>query len=143
MAATDVTGGAPAPASAAARERPFGPRRPGLRSAGRVPVLCVRVEARLRELYGERLRGLVLYGSHARGEADDGSDVDLLVLLDEVDDFWRELRAIRGVTAELSLEHDVVVSAASPISSSQRCVAASRTGSCASSSARPATCTVR
>jgi predicted nucleotidyltransferase len=36
----------------------------------------------LRKLYGERHRGVVLYGSHARGEADEGSDVDLLLLLE-------------------------------------------------------------
>lgn len=30
----------------------------------------------LRKLYGRRYRSLVLYGSHARGEADEGSDVD-------------------------------------------------------------------
>ncbi|MGI8911693.1 MAG: nucleotidyltransferase domain-containing protein [Rubrobacteraceae bacterium] len=33
-------------------------------------------------IYGERYRGMVLYGSYARGEADEGSDVDLLLLLD-------------------------------------------------------------
>ncbi len=31
-------------------------------------------------LYGDRCRGLVLYGSHARGEANEGSDVDVLLL---------------------------------------------------------------
>lgn len=36
----------------------------------------------LRELYGGRHRGLVLYGSHARREADEGSDVDPLLLLE-------------------------------------------------------------
>lgn len=33
----------------------------------------------LRELYGDWYRGLILYGSYARGEADEGSDVDLLL----------------------------------------------------------------
>lgn len=70
-----------------------------MRSAARVSDLCLLVEMRLRKLYGERLRGLALYGSYARGEADDGSDVDVVVLLDELDDFWRELRETRGPAA--------------------------------------------
>jgi len=37
--------------------------------------------AGLKSLYGPRFRGLVLYGSYARGDADEGSDVDLLLLL--------------------------------------------------------------
>ena len=33
-------------------------------------------------IYGERLRGVYLYGSHARGEATEDSDVDVLIVLD-------------------------------------------------------------
>jgi len=48
----------------------------------------------LRGLYGGRYRGLVLFGSYARGEAHDGSDVDLLLLLEgEVDQTGEILRA--------------------------------------------------
>ena len=42
-----------------------------------------RVKAALREAFGDRLHGVVLYGSEARGDADADSDVDLLVLLEE------------------------------------------------------------
>jgi uncharacterized protein len=44
------------------------------------PVLSA-LATGFRTLYGERFRGLVLFGSYARGEADEGSDVDLLLLL--------------------------------------------------------------
>jgi hypothetical protein len=37
----------------------------------------------LRELYGERLKHVILFGSRARGDADPESDIDLLVVLDE------------------------------------------------------------
>ncbi len=40
------------------------------------------LDRELRDLYGERYRGLVLYGSYSRGEAEEGSDVDLLLLMD-------------------------------------------------------------
>lgn len=40
-----------------------------------------RCKQALQELYGDRFAGLVLYGSMARGDYDDESDIDLLVLL--------------------------------------------------------------
>jgi predicted nucleotidyltransferase len=42
--------------------------------------------ARLRVIFGDRLRELRLFGSYARGEADEDSDVDVLVLVDGLRD---------------------------------------------------------
>ncbi|MCC6558809.1 MAG: nucleotidyltransferase domain-containing protein [Polyangiaceae bacterium] len=42
--------------------------------------------ARLRPIFGERLRELRLFGSYARGEAHEDSDVDVLVLVDGLTD---------------------------------------------------------
>ncbi|HEU4493276.1 MAG TPA: nucleotidyltransferase domain-containing protein [Rubrobacteraceae bacterium] len=64
----------------------------------------------LRELYGERHRGLVLYGSHGRGEADEGSDVDLLLLLEGQVQVGREIRRSSDLVASLSLESSRVLS---------------------------------
>ncbi len=41
-----------------------------------------RFRTALRERFGDRLRELVLFGSQARGEATEESDVDLLVVVD-------------------------------------------------------------
>jgi predicted nucleotidyltransferase len=65
----------------------------------------------LRALYGDRLQQVVLYGSRARGTAERGSDIDTLVVLDSVADFWREKERINPLAARASLDHDVVVSA--------------------------------
>ncbi len=46
----------------------------------------------LEPMYGERLRGLVLYGSVARGDYNEDSDIDILVVLDEVVNRGEELR---------------------------------------------------
>jgi hypothetical protein len=40
----------------------------------------------LERRFGPRLREVVLFGSHARGEADDESDVDVLVVIDALDE---------------------------------------------------------
>jgi uncharacterized protein len=46
--------------------------------------------ARLRARFGDRLRELRLFGSYARGEADEDSDIDVLVLVDDLTDSeWR------------------------------------------------------
>ena len=37
----------------------------------------------LNRLYGERLKGLYLYGSYARGDYKEGSDLDILLVLDD------------------------------------------------------------
>jgi predicted nucleotidyltransferase len=43
-------------------------------------TLLARIKSRLQAVYGDRLRGIVLYGSEARGESTPDSDVDILVL---------------------------------------------------------------
>lgn len=68
-----------------------------------------RLGAGLKALYGDRYRGLVLYGSYARGEAREGSDVDLLLLLEGPVDTTEEIFRTSEITWPLSLEHDLVL----------------------------------
>ncbi|MBI5478931.1 MAG: nucleotidyltransferase domain-containing protein [Deltaproteobacteria bacterium] len=55
--------------------------------------------------FGPRLRDLRLFGSHARGEARPESDVDVLVLVDELT--RAERREIIDLAADLDLEEFV------------------------------------
>lgn len=64
----------------------------------------------LQPLYGKRLVELVLFGSHARGDDESGSDVDVLVVLEGEVDPGTEIARTGGVTCAISLEHDAVVS---------------------------------
>ena len=64
----------------------------------------------LKDLYGKRYRGLVLYGSYARGEADEGSDVDVLLLLDGEVDTVQELVCAEEVKWPLSLQAGYTIS---------------------------------
>ena len=48
----------------------------------KVKRLVDQVKAFLHERYGAAIKRVILYGSHARGEATEDSDVDVLVLTD-------------------------------------------------------------
>jgi predicted nucleotidyltransferase len=65
----------------------------------------------LRALYGDRLHRVVLYGSAARGHADPESDVDLLVVLDEMRSSWEERARMDDLLWRVSHAHGTVVSA--------------------------------
>lgn len=62
------------------------------------------------QIYGKRLRGLYLYGSYARGDQHQGSDLDVMILLEDYEDYGDELRRISGLAGDISLEHDITIS---------------------------------
>lgn len=65
----------------------------------------------LEKYYGSRLKGLVLYGSTARGQASPASDIDLLVLLGKPFDYFFELRRIIDLLYPIQLESEQLISA--------------------------------
>jgi uncharacterized protein len=65
----------------------------------------------LSQCYGSRLKGVILYGSMARGEAGPASDIDLLVLLSPPFDYFAELRQIVDVLYPIQLESEQLISA--------------------------------
>ena len=67
--------------------------------------LLQRIKERLQALYGERFRGLVLYGSVARGDAGEDSDIDLLCLLAGPVNTIREISPIVDALSDLQGEY--------------------------------------
>lgn len=66
--------------------------------------LLIRLRRELEALYGERLQGVYLFGSHARDEATAESDIDVLVVLDTIADYGEEIRRTGPVISSLSLD---------------------------------------
>ena len=67
-------------------------------------ALLARVKSSLAGAFGERLAGALLYGSEARGDAGEDSDVDVLVLLHgpprEPEDSWTCINTLYPLVLE-------------------------------------------
>jgi antitoxin ChpS len=64
-------------------------------------------KARLKERYGERLKGVFLFGSRARGDFRPESDADVAVFLDHVSDPIREQMAMGDDAYDIWMEMGV------------------------------------
>ena len=67
--------------------------------------LLIKIKEKLQELYGTRFRGLVLYGSYARKDFNEESDIDLLCLLEGPVNTIEEINPIVDNTYSLQLEY--------------------------------------
>lgn len=67
------------------------------------------VEA-IKAIYGMHLREIILYGSYARGDFRDDSDIDIMILLDISDSEIKEYRhALSDMTYDFNMDNDVDV----------------------------------
>ncbi|HXX22497.1 MAG TPA: nucleotidyltransferase domain-containing protein [Terriglobia bacterium] len=76
----------------------------------RLQNLLAELRRRFEALYGPRLVRLMLFGSQARGDAEPGSDIDVLVVLEGPMRPGEEIRRTLDSVAELSLENNAVFS---------------------------------
>jgi uncharacterized protein len=76
----------------------------------RIESILTELRGELDALYGDRLLKLVLFGSHARGDAEPGSDIDVLVVLDGPVQPGAEIERTGEVRARLSLKYGEVIS---------------------------------
>jgi uncharacterized protein len=72
--------------------------------------LLAELRRRFEDLYGERLVQMILFGSQARGDAEPGSDVDVLVVLKDPVHVGEEIDRTINLVTDLSLQHDEVIS---------------------------------
>jgi len=75
----------------------------------RLRTILSALRGRMEVLYGPRLVKLILYGSQARGEAEPGSDIDVLVVLKGPVSAYEEITRTGDIVTDLSLEHNEVI----------------------------------
>jgi predicted nucleotidyltransferase len=69
-----------------------------------------RVCAAAKELLGGRLEKVILYGSYARGDYDEYSDVDIFVLADiPREECCKTSLKIHDLAGDLALEHNILI----------------------------------
>jgi predicted nucleotidyltransferase len=70
------------------------------------------LQKELKGTLGERVEKVILYGSQARGDARNDSDIDVLVVLKDDFKYGAMLKKTSKAVAKLSLDNDVVISRA-------------------------------
>ena len=73
-------------------------------------TILAELRRRFEALYGKRLVRLVLFGSQAREEAESGSDIDILVVLQGHVEPGEEVARTGEIVTALSLRFDTVIS---------------------------------
>ena len=72
------------------------------------------ISKRVQEVLGDKLKKIILYGSYARGDYEEYSDIDIMVLADIREDDEDERMDIRNkmvrISSDLGLEYDVLIS---------------------------------
>ncbi|MBT8368310.1 MAG: nucleotidyltransferase domain-containing protein [Deltaproteobacteria bacterium] len=66
--------------------------------------------SRLVATFGDDLEATILYGSQARKEAVEGSDIDVLCVMNKPFRYGDLIKRTSQATAEVSLKYDVVIS---------------------------------
>lgn len=72
--------------------------------------LLSELKKELVRIYGEQLKGVYLYGSYARGENQQGSDVDVMIVLASYRRYGDEIKRTSKLNAKLSLDYNVSIS---------------------------------
>ncbi len=62
------------------------------------------LKSRLAALYGDRLRGVYVFGSFARNEEDEESDIDILIVLDRIENYGDEIARTSEVVSQIALD---------------------------------------
>ena len=78
--------------------------------SARVKKLLKQLKTGLNRVYGEQLNAIYLYGSFARGENMDGSDLDVVVILKDFQRRAAEIRRTSELVGNLSLDYEITVS---------------------------------
>ena len=79
-----------------------------------IPVRVKNLVNQLKEglglIYGDRLKGVYIYGSYARGEERSDSDIDVMIVLDDYQSYGQEIDRTGELVSKLSLEYGFSIS---------------------------------
>jgi predicted nucleotidyltransferase len=83
-------------------------------ASSRIQPILDALHDKLKGLYGERFRGLYVFGSYARPDAGiqlpEDSDLDVALLLSNMENSYKEIERYSDIVYDLSLEHGLAIS---------------------------------
>lgn len=69
------------------------------------------VKEEVLKIFGDQLKHLVLYGSYARNESDNESDIDIMILVEASEEEVKAKRyRVADIMTELSIKHEKLIS---------------------------------
>ena len=75
-----------------------------------IQLILGEVKKRLKNIYGAKLKDIILYGSYARGDFTEESDIDIIILLENMEDISTERDRFFNDIWELDLKNDILIS---------------------------------
>lgn len=75
-----------------------------------VKSLLAKLKKGLTELYGPRLKAVILFGSYARGDYKKSSDLDVMIVLSDYQNYGAEIDLSGKLASSLSLDYDISIS---------------------------------
>ncbi len=77
----------------------------------RIPSFVNEFAERVRDIYGESLKQVIVYGSYARGDYQKNSDIDIIILVDANDtEIKRRFNSVCDLAFDYELEYGIVIS---------------------------------
>ena len=74
-------------------------------------IICKKVVDCYKKIYGDKIRAIYLYGSYARGDFDEESDIDFTAIVEGNQiELRRKRRQVSDDLSDISLDYDVVIS---------------------------------
>ena len=72
--------------------------------------LLQKVAEHSKEVFGDKLKSVILYGSYARGDYDEESDIDVMIMVDlPPEELARYREIVIDYCVDLNIEHLVVI----------------------------------
>lgn len=80
-------------------------------SRNTLDMLLKETYTELKNIFGEKLSNVILYGSYARGDYDCESDIDVMALVDiEKGELAKYRRIVSDFASDIDLKYDVLLS---------------------------------
>ena len=74
-------------------------------------IICQKVVECYKKIYGNKIKAIFLYGSYARGDFDEESDIDFAAIVEGEKPQWNKKRhKLVHETGEIDLEYNVFIS---------------------------------